>query len=205
MAPGSGEVAAAVRTGAARDPASWRARLRGAVRAEAAGGTFGEVVAQVCGALRAGAPPTTAWHRVGVRALDGVPVREDLLDAGLTSEQGLAVTAACRVAGEVGAAPAPVLERVMAAVAHEAEAAGQREAALAGPRATARLLAWLPVLGLVLGAALGAEPWAVLLDGGLGTVLLVAGAGLMLVGHRWAGRYVRTATAAGQEPGRGSR
>lgn len=138
-----------------------------------------------------------AWHRVGVRSVDGVPVSADLEALGPSPQQLTAVLAATRLAAEVGAAPAAVLDRVVVAVEREAEAEGQRAAAMAGPQATARLLAWLPLGGLLLGVGLGAEPWLVLLDGGAGTVMLALGVALMVIGHRWATRAVRGAVAAG--------
>jgi tight adherence protein B len=66
-------------------------------------------------------------------------------------------------------------------------------AELAGPRATAGLLAVLPVVGLLLAGALGADPLAVLLHTPLGLVCLVGGVGLDAVGVLWTNRLVRRA------------
>src|SRR3546814_12260160 len=55
----------------------------------------------------------------------------------------------------------------------------------AGPLAMARLLAWLPAGGVLLGTVLGADPVAVLLGGGVGGLCLVGGGALFLIGHRW--------------------
>ena len=49
--------------------------------------------------------------------------------------------------------------------------------------------------GLLLGAAVGARPEEVLLDGGLGSALGLFGIGLMVVGHRVTARLVAAATA----------
>lgn len=68
-------------------------------------------------------------------------------------------------------------------------------AALAGPRATAWLLAGLPVGGIALGAALGADPARVLLGHPVGRVCLIAGLALDLLGVLWVRRLV--ASAAG--------
>jgi tight adherence protein B len=62
--------------------------------------------------------------------------------------------------------------------------------ATAGPRASALLLAGLPVLGLVMGSGVGADPWAVLTTTGTGQVLLVAGVALELVGVAWSRRLL---------------
>ncbi len=63
-------------------------------------------------------------------------------------------------------------------------------AAVAAPRASAMLLAGLPVLGLAMGAGVGADPWGVLTTTGTGQVLLVAGVALELAGLAWSGRLV---------------
>jgi len=66
-------------------------------------------------------------------------------------------------------------------------------AELAGPRATAGLLAVLPVVGLLLAGALGADPLSVLLHTPLGLVCLVGGVGLDVLGVLWTNRLVRRA------------
>ena len=90
--------------------------------------------------------------------------------------------AACRLTASLG-------------VAESGHAEASRRTALSGPRSTARLLALLPLAGLLLGAAVGAHPEEVLLDGGLGSALGLFGIGLMVVGHRVTARLVAAATA----------
>ena len=65
--------------------------------------------------------------------------------------------------------------------------------ATAGPRASAMLLAALPLLGLAMGGGVGADPWRVLTTTGTGQVLLVVGVALELVGLSWSERLVRRA------------
>lgn len=74
-----------------------------------------------------------------------------------------------------------------------AEAAQRRrvEAELAGPRATAALLAVLPAGGLLLAAGVGADPLRVLLETPVGLVCLVVGLGLDGLGLLWTDRLVR--------------
>jgi tight adherence protein B len=60
--------------------------------------------------------------------------------------------------------------------------------ATAGPRASAVVLAGLPVLGLLMGSGIGARPWAVLTTTTAGQVLLVAGVALEVAGIAWTGR-----------------
>lgn len=56
---------------------------------------------------------------------------------------------------------------------------------LAGPRATGKLMAVLPLVGLALGYALGGDPVRFLLGGLLGWCCLVGGALLAAVGVMW--------------------
>lgn len=158
----------------------------------------GLLLAQVSAALRSGAPSQRAWRSCGVAADDlGVPAPDDLTARGLDPGHVAGVLAAARLAVEIGAPLADVLDRIGAALAHEDEAAVERAAALAGPRATARLLLWLPIGGLGLGAVLGADPIGVLLDGGLGSTAFAAGVALLWVGRRWTAALITRATRAG--------
>lgn len=63
-------------------------------------------------------------------------------------------------------------------------------AALAGARATATILAALPLLGIALGQLIGAHPVRFLFGGGVGAVVLVVGAGLICAGVAWADRII---------------
>jgi tight adherence protein B len=68
--------------------------------------------------------------------------------------------------------------------------ADRMNAALAGARATAAILAALPALGVLLGQMIGADPVRFLLGDGVGGVLLGIGAGLICLGVTWADRIV---------------
>jgi tight adherence protein B len=83
-----------------------------------------------------------------------------------------------------------VLDAVRRDLDHRARAAGRLTAALAGPRATAAVLAALPLVGLLLGQAVGAAPWRVLTGSVAGQVLLVLGSGLACIGVIWSARLV---------------
>jgi len=89
------------------------------------------------------------------------------------------------MATELGAPLAPVLDTVAQALAADAEAEAELGAALAGPRASASLVGWLPVFGLVLGVLVGADPVQVLTDGRFGTAAGVVGAALFVAGRMW--------------------
>nr|WP_280269195.1 hypothetical protein [Nocardia wallacei] len=64
-------------------------------------------------------------------------------------------------------------------------------AVLAGARATATVLAGLPLLGIALGQLLGAAPLRVLLTPGLGTILLPLGTALICAGLLWTDTITR--------------
>lgn len=187
----------------------WPRRRLWSVRGGAArGASVGLLVANVAALLRSGAAPGHAWvTAAGVRVdQQGVPDRDDLLVVvgarGSVEAPGqvAAVVAASRLAADVGAPLGTVLASIAQALAAEAEARADREASLAGPAATARVLLWLPVVGIVLGLALGVDPVTTALSGGVGSAGLVVGAALLLVGRRWSGRLVDRARTAGAAP-----
>ncbi|WP_444664710.1 type II secretion system F family protein [Cellulomonas sp. CW35] len=169
-----------------------------------------DVLVAVGAQLRAGRPPGAAWASALGRPVDGdVPELAALVaacgrrgrlggrDDERLVERAAAVVAAARTAHELGAPLAAMLLHVSDSLAADAAERDDVEAALAGPRATARVLGWLPVLGVGLGALLGADPLAVLLGGGLGSVAGVAGVVLLLVGRGWTRRLVARAARGG--------
>lgn len=102
--------------------------------------------------------------------------------------------AACIDVAEASGCPlAEVLTRFAAQLEAEDDAEAARQTALAGPRATVRLLTWLPFLGLGLGMLLGVDPVEVLLGTPLGGAALAAGLALTAAGRIWSSRLVRTA------------
>ena len=89
--------------------------------------------------------------------------------------------------------------------ADRGEAAVRRELAaqLAGPRATARLLAGLPVVGVALGAGLGADPLGFLLGTSAGAACLAVGGLLVALGLLWTRALVRSVDPGRDRPGSG--
>lgn len=139
------------------------------------------------------------WPFAGVAcALDGTntvaALRHLATRPGATSLRRLA--ACWQVAEESGAGLAQAVERIAATL--QAEEALRREvrAQLAGPRATARMLAGLPALGLLLGAALGARPLEVLLHTVYGVGCLMVGILLAAAGVVWTDRLARAVELA---------
>ncbi|WP_409058867.1 type II secretion system F family protein [Streptomyces sp. SYP-A7185] len=108
--------------------------------------------------------------------------------------EGLLGLAACwRVAVDRGAGLAAGLERLEGALRAERDQRSDLRAQLAGARSTAVMLTGLPVLGLLMGSALGAAPLRVLLHTGAGLGCLAVGGALEGTGVWWALRIVRGA------------
>lgn len=107
--------------------------------------------------------------------------------------------AVCLEVSERSGAPlTEVLSRYASQLDLALDSASARATALAGPTATARLLGWLPMVGLGLGYLTGLQPLAVLFGSAAGVTVLCAGVLLMLLGRFWSGRLV---AAAGKESG----
>ena len=68
-------------------------------------------------------------------------------------------------------------------------------ASLQGPQATATVLACLPIAGIAMGGAMGANSLGFLLGGGLGGILLVVGVALACGGFAWSRVIIRKAAA----------
>ena len=90
---------------------------------------------------------------------------------------------------------ADLLEAVRTDVLAQNAFDARTRAGLAGPRATASVLAGLPVLGIALGQATGANPVGVLTGGGLGGILLIVGTAFIVAGLCWSDRIVEKVSA----------
>ncbi|MFF2775239.1 type II secretion system F family protein [Streptomyces sp. NPDC058052] len=187
-----------------------RGRLGAARRRKEREALAGRVVA-LCetagGELRAGRQPGPALayaaRRTGAlgpeeaRVLAAVGFGGDVPEALRTAArregaEGLAGLAACwQVAVDGGAGLAAGLDRLEAALRERHERREGLRAELAGAWATVAVLAALPVAGIGMGAAMGAEPLRVLLHTPAGVACLLLGCGLEAVGLWWAARIVR--------------
>jgi tight adherence protein B len=110
-----------------------------------------------------------------------------------TGEVLTRVACAVRLSARTGCSLAAVVTAVEDDLRARARAETELRAAVAGPRASTSVLAGLPVLGLLMGSGVGADPWRVLTTTGTGTVLLVAGVALEGAGLAWSARLVRRA------------
>ena len=155
-----------------------------------------ELLADTIGALRAGASPEQAWREAADVSLkaDGSPdwKRNDPL--------ALSITAASRLARHAGVPLAQVLGAVEATRRESAETAARHEAAMAGPRASARVLMWLPLGGVGMSALADPGVLRLLLATPLGFALLAAGAALTWAGRRWMHSLARAAELASLPP-----
>src|SRR4051812_29189225 len=118
------------------------------------------------------------------------PPRPDGDEAGRALER---VAAAVRLSASTGCSLAGVVTAVEDDLRARLHAEQELRSAVAGPRASATVLAGLPVLGLMMGSGIGADPWRVLTTTSSGTVLLVVGVALELAGTAWTARLVRRA------------
>lgn len=106
----------------------------------------------------------------------------------------LADLATCwQVCARSGTGLAAAVERLAAAGRAREEQERAVQAALAGPRSTAGLLAVLPLAGIGLAAVLGADPLHVLLGTPLGALCLLAGLALDGLGWWWTRRLAARA------------
>lgn len=149
-------------------------------------------------ALEAGAGSLPLLREVAAIARMGGDVPGALLRASHhPGADGLArVAAAWSTAERSGAGLADVLDRLVAGLREDEETRAEVTAQLAAPRATARLLALLPLAGLALGSGIGSDPFHVLLQTPYGLGCLVLGGGLAALGIWWVERLARAAEDA---------
>jgi tight adherence protein B len=114
-----------------------------------------------------------------------VPAALDLAAESPGSEGLRALAAAWRVAEESGAAFAAITERLAESLRADESIRRQITSTLAGPRATARLLAILPLFGSFIGFAIGANPLTFLLHTPPGWLCLALGLFLTFAGLQW--------------------
>ena len=98
-----------------------------------------------------------------------------------------------RMSESVGAPLATSLERAAEHAEERIDALLGRQSALAAPRATGRILSWLPLLGLGLGVLMGSDPVGVLTGSILGVLTGLLGLGLAFAGRRWTAALVHRA------------
>ncbi|CAJ1510197.1 type II secretion system F family protein [[Mycobacterium] holstebronense] len=134
---------------------------------------------------------------VAARARLGADVATGLRDAAVSSalpSQWERLAAYWELGGQHGLAIAALMQAAQRDITARQRFSARAEAGMAGARASATLLACLPVLGVLLGQLIGARP-VVFLLGGTGGVLSLIGIGLVCAGLLWSDRI--TAQAGG--------
>jgi len=164
------------------------------------------------GELRIGAHPATAFavaaeetagpvgascRAVAARARLGADVAAGLRGVAETStlaSQWERLAVCWRLATDHGLAMSALMHAAQRDIAERQRFSGQVRSAMAGARATATILAALPVLSVLMGQLIGARPLSFLLGGGLGGWLLVVGLTLICGGLLWADRITDRVT-----------
>jgi tight adherence protein B len=101
------------------------------------------------------------------------------------------------VSAETGAPMAAALEQVAVSLADDQALGAVVAGELAGPRATGKIMAGLPLCGIALGYALGGDPIEFLLQGPLGWGCLVCGVALAAAGVLWVEALAQQAAREG--------
>lgn len=158
--------------------------------------------------LQAGVAPVRAWQHLadaGDAAAAAVVTagRDGGSVAGALRPRGEAwaqIGVAWEVAVTVGAPLADSLRGLADALRDAHQARDDVRTALAEPQTTARLIGWLPLVAVGLGAALGFDPLRALTHP-VGVACIVAGVLLMLITHRWTRALVARAQPGDDIPG----
>ena len=178
------------------------ARRARAVEASALQGALDVLI----GELRVGAHPVAAFD-VAAREVDG-PVAESLRAVAARARLGADVAAGLRsfaassrlpahwerlalfwrLAQTHGLGIATLMRAAHRDIVERERFSARVDAGMAGARATAAVLAGLPVLGVGLGQLIGADPLRFLLSGRVGGWLLVAGVVFACCGLAWSDR-----------------
>ncbi|KAA9149488.1 hypothetical protein FPZ12_043165 [Amycolatopsis acidicola] len=185
----------------------WRRRAaRRRTKAEvAAGRALAEALYAMVSELRGGAAPAAAAVSAGADAPREVADLMRMLASAATFGDEVRIPAgsgpfalwqgqvaqAWSLSRRHGLPLAELLEAVRRDVIARTRFTARVEASMAGPRASAAVLAALPLLGLLLGEAMGAHPIHVLTGTNAGQVLLLLGAALILTGTAWSARLTR--------------
>jgi len=136
-------------------------------------------------------PVAAALRAMAARARLGADVSGGLRAAALSSAlpaQWERLAVCWQLAGEHGLAISTLMRAAQRDIAERQRFSAKVAAGMAGARATAAILAGLPLLGVLLGQLIGARPLSFLLSGHAGGWLLVIGVVLVCCGLLWSDR-----------------
>jgi tight adherence protein B len=163
-------------------------------RATAEGHALQSALEVLVGELRAGAHPVRAFC---------VAANDTAGAAGLAAAAGCSALpmywerlALCwRLASDNGLGIATLMRAAQRDIAERQRFSARVASSMAGARATAAILAALPVLGVLLGQLIGARPLGFLLSGHAGGWLLLVGSALACAGLLWSDRIADRVTS----------
>ncbi|HEV7581161.1 MAG TPA: type II secretion system F family protein [Mycobacterium sp.] len=192
--------------------ASLRYRRRRRIRrATEEGRTLEAALDVLVGELRVGSHPVHAFDVAADETVGGVAMslRAVAARARLGADVGAGLRAAARssaqpthwhrlavcwqLASDHGLAIAGLMRTAQRDIVEHQRFSARVASGMAGARATAAILAGLPVLGVLLGQLIGARPLSFLLSGHAGGWLLVVGSMLACGGLLWSDRIIERA------------
>ncbi|RNE49009.1 type II secretion system F family protein [Corynebacterium alimapuense] len=175
-------------------------------RREAAAAAF---LGHLSGQLRAGSTIATAVVRAAEEVPESAPAEFSAAVAVVAAQARRGGSAAATLLEESTTAPelaglgrlwgladrhglplAPLVEQAQSGIDVRVRHRNAISATLQGPQASAITLTLLPVAGIAMGSAMGADPLGLLLGGGLGGVLLVLGLSLVCTGFIWSRKII---------------
>jgi tight adherence protein B len=140
----------------------------------------------------------TAFREVAARALLGADVAAGLRSAAAHSARPAdweRMAVFWQLAVNHGLAVATLMRAAQRDIVERQRFWSRVDAGMAGARATASILAGLPLLGVALGQLIGAQPVSFLLGGGAGGWFLLIGTALVCCGLLWADHITGRVTA----------
>jgi len=143
----------------------------------------------------AGACPDLAIYLAGPLSAGDDVVQLLRNAAGTPGREALGALAACWQVADGGAGMVAAVGELADGLRAERTQRRELEAELAGVRSSARLLALLPTVGLIIGSGMGLAPVPMLLHTGVGQGCLALGIAFVLGGVMWMNRIVRAAEA----------
>lgn len=188
-------------------------RHRRVRRAAVEGHALQTALEVLVGELRAGSHPVRAFRvaaddtggavavslrSVAARARLGADVAAGLAAAARSSAlpgQWERLALCWRLATDNGLGIATLMRAAQRDLAERQRFSARVSSSMAGARATAAILAALPVLGVLLGQLIGARPLRFLLSGHAGGWLLLIGSALACVGLLWSDRIADRVTS----------
>ncbi|WP_460690580.1 type II secretion system F family protein [Nesterenkonia suensis] len=185
--------------GAADGLERFAAELRAGLRRRRRIGTPASRLTGATSAAAVGIWPRAAAHDVPAGPRPGAST----WGAGSRSADQRLLAVVMRMAGllrlseETGAPLSRLAEELATTLDDDVEVAAAVSAAVAGPRLTQRVLAGLPIGGLLVGQLIGADVLGVLLGTAVGLGCLTVGAGLMLAGVAWSRRMIQVVESHG--------